>query len=181
MNRSPAERLVRRRLRRGTLVAHVAVSVAWLGAALSLLVLTGGALAAGGDRRAGLYDAGALLGGRLLPVLALAALGTGLACGLLSPFGVLRWWWVVVKLVLTVGLAAATLTLLAARLAEAARLSAAGPVPARVAGQVVVAPAVASVLLLVVTAVAVLKPWGRTRWGRRTMDGADEPAGRSRR
>jgi hypothetical protein len=110
-------------------------------------------------------------------VLELIAVGPLLACGLVcllsgvllglsSRYGLVRYWWVAVKLVLNLVLTGLVLVALAPEVAahaEQARQFDAGlPVPLEV-GQLIFPPIVSPTALLVAMALAVFKPWGRIR------------------
>ncbi|MDT0342192.1 DUF2269 domain-containing protein [Streptomyces litchfieldiae] len=156
-----------RPVRRGFLVAHVVVSVGWLGLTLCLLVLaiTGAATGSAATAEAA-YRAMRIFGDWLVAPLALSALATGLVLSLGTHWGLVRHRWVLVKFVLTLITATASIFALRAGINEAAAEVTAGrPVPD--AGGLVVPPTVALVTYLFMTAVSVLKPWGPTRWGRR--------------
>lgn len=151
-----------RRVRRATLVLHVAVSVGWLGMDAVLLVL--GATAVLTDdpelTHACVVAMDAAAGTMLIPV-SLLALVTGVVGGLGTKWGLVRYWWVLVKLVVTLVAATLSIFLLRGTLAEAA-----GAAPADLnRPELVVPPTVALVLYVTMTALSVLKPWGRTRWG----------------
>lgn len=163
----PATRTVRpartapklpRRARSALLTVHVIMSVGWIGLNASLVVLGIAALRTGDPAAAAALG---LLGGRLLPPFAFAALVTGLVLSLTTPWGLLRYWWVLAKFVITVALVAGGLLVLLPRLDQIAD-GATGPV--RV--QVLVATSVALVLLMAATVLSVVKPWGKTARGR---------------
>lgn len=90
------------RWREVVLVTHVTTAVGWLGADAVLLVLGIAGLtgAAGGPDT--VYPVAGLIGTVLITPLALAALVTGLVSGLGTKWGLVRHWWVAVKLVVTV-------------------------------------------------------------------------------
>lgn len=159
------------RLRKLALTTHVACSVGWLGAVAAFLALAvAGLRGADAETARGAYLAMDVVARFVILPLALAALATGLVQGLGTEWGVLRHWWVLVKLLITLG---ATLLLLVhmqpvAHLADAAAGGTLAPGelrPMRV--QVAVDAALAIVALLAATALSVLKPRGLTRYGRR--------------
>lgn len=155
------------RLRKTVLIAHVTTSVGWLGADAVLIVLGVAGLtgAAGGPDV--VYPVAGLIGTVLVTPLALAALVTGLLSGLGTKWGLLRYWWVAVKLGVTVVMNVLVLFVLAPGLREAARLGA--DLPRQDALNFVVAPSVACTLLLLATVLSVTKPWSRTARGRRAV------------
>ena len=156
-----------RRLRRLTLVVHVVVSVGWLGLDAVLLVLGVTAVLTADPEltRACVLAMDVAAGWMIVPV-ALLSLGTGVLGGLLSPWGLVRYRWVLTKLVLTVGAATASILLLRGELDHAAGVVRADPGGlGRLEADLVIPPAVALVLYVTMTVLSVLKPWGRTRWG----------------
>ncbi|GAB7038141.1 membrane protein [Catenuloplanes niger JCM 9533] len=144
-------------MRKTLLATHVATSVSWLGADLVLLVL-GAAVLAGRDPGE-VYPAAALIGDVLLLPLTAVIWLVGVANALLTPWGLLRHWWVAGKLVLTTVMLGLVFFLLTPGLREAA---AAG---AELAGRdrinLVVAPAVSGALLILMIVLSVFKPRGR--------------------
>ena len=158
-------------LRKAALTAHVTTSVGWLGAVAAFLALAPVGLA-GEDPQAvrGAYIAAMVVTWSVIVPLCLAALITGVTSSLGTPWGLFRHYWVTVKLALTV---AATLLLLLHTqpidaLADAAAGGAAlgaGLDPVRV--QLVADAGAALLVLLATTALAICKPRGMTRYGRR--------------
>jgi hypothetical protein len=145
--------------RKTVLTVHIGSSVGLMGvdAALLLLGLTG---AGGADPRT-VYPAMHLLGSVLLVPLALVSLAGGVALGLLTPWGLLRHWWVLLKLVLTTAGSVLALFVLAPLLGRAAAAAeAGGPVTD---GLLWRAPTGASVVLLTTLVLSVAKPFGRVR------------------
>lgn len=146
------------------LTLHVATTVSVLGMDLVLLAL-GIASLGGADPRT-IYPAAHLVGAWLVAPLAVLALGTGLLLGVLTPWGVLRFWWVAIKLVITVVLTGVVLLVLVPRLGALAS-AVIGPAPrALMIGErvpLVVAPAIASTLLVVNVGLAIFKPKWRLR------------------
>ncbi|MDP9791708.1 hypothetical protein J2S43_000220 [Catenuloplanes nepalensis] len=145
------------RVRKTLLVTHVATSVSWLGADLVLLAL--GAAALAGRDPGEVYPAAALIGDVLLLPLTVAIWVIGVANALLTPWGLVRHWWVTVKLAITTVLLGLVFFLLTPGLREAAG---AGAELAR-SDQInlVVAPSVSGALLILMIALSVFKPWGR--------------------
>jgi hypothetical protein len=91
-------------LRKLGLLVHITTSVGWLGAVIGFVALAGVALT-GSDVetvRAAYLGMDWTLTYAIVP-LGLASLVVGLGQSLLSPFGLIRYWWVVVKLFLTIG------------------------------------------------------------------------------
>jgi hypothetical protein len=158
-------------LRKGALTMHVACSVGWLGAVAAFL-----GLAVAGLTRAdaltvrAAYVAMDLTGRYVIVPLCAAALLTGVVQALGTPWGLFRHYWVVIKLLLTVF---ATLVLLVHMqpISEVADAATRGPLaPGDLRGvrlQLVADAGAALVVLLVTTALSVVKPRGLTRHGRR--------------
>jgi hypothetical protein len=145
---------------------HVGTSVSVLGADLVLLTL--GIAGLTGSDPLTIYPAARLVGVWLIAPLALLALGTGLALGVLTPWGLFRYWWVTIKLAIVVALTGAVLLVLLPALgatADAVTGPTAQPLATGRRVPLVVAPAVASTLLLAALALAVVKPAWRLRSG----------------
>jgi hypothetical protein len=156
-------------LRKLLLTAHITFSVGWFGAVAAFLAL---AIAGLTSRDAQMvrtaYLAMELTARFVIVPLALASLISGLIESLGTPWGLFRHYWVLVKLLLTIF---ATIVLLAkmpligyaARRAAETTLSRAD---LRAVGIQLAAHATGGLLvLLVVTALSVYKPWGLTRYG----------------
>jgi hypothetical protein len=87
--------------RKTLLTTHVVSSVGLLGADAAVLALV--VAGWGGSEPLTVYPAAYLLGQALIVPLALLALTTGVALGLFTPWGLLRHWWILIKLLLTAG------------------------------------------------------------------------------
>ncbi|MBP2471738.1 putative membrane protein [Crossiella equi] len=162
----PERRLLPRRARKAVLVAHLVAAGAWLGldVVLAVLVFTA-AGTADAQLAAVCYQALELL---VWPMLSLAVLClvSGVVLGLGTKYGLVRYWWVAIKLVLNVGLLTLIAVLLRTGVAEAAeygRQLAAGAVALRGPGDMVFPPVVSTTALLVATVLSVYKPGGRVR------------------
>lgn len=167
-------------LRRLNFLGHVTFSVGWLGAVASFLALSVAGLASRDpETLRSAYVAMNLLGEYVIVPLSVIALVTGVVQSLGTHWGLLRYYWVVVKLVLTM-LATAVLVMhqfTAVRAAaQRATQSALGTLPdvGRLGVQLAVDSALAVLTLLVVTAIAVYKPWGKTPYGLRSTQAARE-------
>jgi hypothetical protein len=133
----------------------------------------------GSDPRT-VYPAADLLGGALLVPLALAALVSGAALGLLTPWGLLRHWWVTVKLVLTTAGAVLALVVLTPALGDAAQAVRSGnALPTAQRLELVRDAGAASVVLVSTVALSVAKPFGRLRRRRPAVSGGASPARRA--
>ena len=157
---------MRPRTRKGVLVAHIVAAGAWIGLDVVLAVLVFTPLLTSDTAAAALcYQAMPLLFWPIL-VSGLTCLGTGLVLGMGTHHGLLRHWWVLVKLVLNTVLTSLVVVLLGPGMAEAAeagrRLAAGLPVDVDLSNMVF-PPIVSGTSLLVATVLAVYKPWGRVR------------------
>jgi hypothetical protein len=163
---SPARWRMRPRTRKGVLVAHIVAAGAWIGLDVMLGVLVFTPLLTSDVAVAALcYQVLPLL---LWPILlsGLTCLATGIVLGVGTHYGLVRYWWVLVKLVLNVVLTLLVLVLLRPGLDEAAeagrRLAAGEPAGADLSN-LVFPPIVSGTSLVVATVLAVYKPWGRVR------------------
>lgn len=137
-------------------IVHIAVSASVLGTDLVLITL---ALAGYAWPAETIYPAAQLIGERVLWPLAIAAAGSGVAVALIGPFKLFRYWWVTIKLAITVVLAGLLSFVLLPALAAAAQAASAGePVTASRQLMLVVGPIASSSLLLTNIALAVFKP-----------------------
>jgi hypothetical protein len=160
------------RVRKAALTTHVACSVGWLGAVAGSLALAVAGLVTDDEQTMrGIYLALDVIGWFALVPLSLASLATGVVQGLGTKWGLFRYWWVVVKLVITV-VAVIVLLMYTQTLGALADL-ARGASAASGEGETLPSPspalhtAVALLLLLVTTTLAVFKPPGITAFGRR--------------
>jgi hypothetical protein len=158
--------------RNALLTAHIAATAGVFGADLVLLALCVSGIR-GGDPLT-IYPAAHLAGTWLVAPLAILSLGTGLLLAVLTQWGLLRYWWVAIKLVITASLTGAALFVLVPRLKNAAS-AATGPAPEPLSFAerlpLGLAPAGASTLLLVALVLAVFKPGWRL-WPATTEEAA---------
>jgi hypothetical protein len=159
-------------LRKLTLTAHVVSSVGWLGAVAAFLALAI-ASSASSDAQTVRSAASAmeLTGWFVLVPLAIASLVTGLFQSLTTTWGLFRHYWVVAKLV--INLFASVILLMYMEtlgilgdLASRSRLSSADLETLRSPSPVLHSTAALG-LLIAATTLAVYKPRGLTRYGRR--------------
>lgn len=161
-----------RRVRKASLTLHVASSVGWFGAVLVYLALGVGAVTSDDSALvAAVYVTMDWAAWVVLVPLAVASLVTGVVQSLVSPWGLLRHYWVVVKLVLT---AVATAVLLAytQTLSTFADVAARSPLtPGDLAilrnPSIILHTAGAIVALTLAIVLAAYKPAGLTRRGQR--------------
>ena len=156
-----------RRARRTTLLTHIAAAGAWLGLDVVLGVLVGTALLTGdGQRAAVALQSLGLFAVWPLVVVGLVCLVSGLLLGLGSTYGLVRYWWVAVKLVLNVTLVSLVLVLLRPVVgdsSEAARTALLEGTAPPAVGDLVYPPVVSTTLVLVAMTLSVFKPWGAIR------------------
>lgn len=149
-------------LRKFALTVHITFSVGWLGAVVAYLTV---ALACLVSQDALVVHSGyatmELIGWFVIVPLSLAALLTGLVQSLGTDWGLFRYYWILVKLVLTLG----AVTILMLHMPAVRRGSGVQAEVVHAGGGLLV--------LLATTTLSVYKPWGRTgrgstantRWG----------------
>lgn len=157
------------RARKTALVAHVVTSVGWLGAVAAFLVLAVTAVRTSDPAVArALYVAMDVLGVAVLVPLSVASFASGLLQSLGTPWGLLRHWWVIVKLAISV-IATAILLLYISTLRAlgdaAASPSLADDRMLLPSSSPVLHSGAAVVVLLIAAALSVFKPKGLTRYG----------------
>ncbi|WP_216823408.1 hypothetical protein [Niastella vici] len=155
--------------RKLTLTTHITFSIGWVGAVASFLAIAiAGLVSQNAQMARSLYLALELVGWYVIVPFCLASLLTGLVESLGTPWGFFRYYWIVVKLFLTI---AATVVLLVhmqlvSHIANTALLTTFQVEGFRSLRIQFVADAGAALLvLLAITAISVYKPWGRTRYG----------------
>jgi HAMP domain-containing protein len=156
-------------VRKSVLLVHILAGAAWFGIDLALGVLVFTALLTADPQVAGtslqVLETFAVWPMFIASVLCLLS---GTVLGLGSKYGLVRHWWVAVKLAVNVLMCVLIMVALRPGLGEAAdtgrQLAAGNPaaeVPADLLGPVLVAPT----LLLIAYLLSVFKPWGRIRTG----------------
>ncbi len=161
-------------LRKFALTAHVTASIGWFGAVAAFLAL---ALAGMFSQDPVLVRAAYLVMGlttwAVIVPLALVSLLTGVVSSLFTRWGLFRYYWVLLKLVITI---LATLVLLLHTqfidflAGAAAKTAVLGPALSGAQREMVIASAAALVVLLVLTVLSVYKPRGVTPYGQRKLD-----------
>ncbi|MCG8928000.1 hypothetical protein [Lentzea sp. CC55] len=155
------------RARKAVLLVHVLSAAAWLGIDLAFGILVVVALSTEDTAVAGIA-VGAVDLFAIWPMFGASAvcMTSGVVLGLGSKYGLVRYWWVALKLFLNVGMSLLIAFALRPGVAEAARIGermlAGDPsavLPSGLAHPVVVAPT----LLLFAYFLSVFKPWGRIR------------------
>lgn len=153
------------RARKAVLVTHILAAGAWFGMDIVMGVLVVTALGTdSGETRAMTYQALELFAVWPLATAGLVCLASGVLLGLGSKYGLVRYWWVAVKLVLNVLLS--TLVLVALRpgvreAGERGRLFDEATDVLPDPGGMIYPPIVSTALLLVAFLLSVYKPWGR--------------------
>ena len=155
------------RTRKGFLLAHIASAGAWLGIDVVLAVLVFTALLTEDGRvKALCFAALELFAVWPLLITGLVCLVTGVVLGLSSRYGLVRYWWVAVKLALNLVLTGLVLVALepeVSQAAERARRFIAGEPATLAVGNLIFPPIVSPAALLTAMVLAVFKPWGRIR------------------
>jgi len=156
-----------KRSRKVTLLVHIVSAGAWIGIDVIVAVLVGvGWFADSDSTRGAAYQALGLFVVWPMLTSALVCLGSGLLLGWGSKYGLLRFWWVAVKLFLNLLLT--TLILIALKpgmpeIAEYGRSISAGQPNGVDVSQMFFPPIVSLTLLTFATTLSIFKPWGRTR------------------
>lgn len=158
-------------LRKFTLTAHVTFSVGWLGVVVAYLALAVTGFASQDVqwvRTA--YLAMELIGWFVLVPFSLAALISGIVQSLGTKWGLFRYYWIVAKLSLTL-LGTVILLVHMRSVSRMANLVAQAASPSAEFGalqvQLLVHPVGGLLILLIVTLIAMYKPWGMTPYGQR--------------
>lgn len=159
-----APRRVTGRPRRLLRAAHVAVAGSWLGLVVAMLTLGITAQTQTVEQANVTHHLMARLGGTVIPPLAVATLATGLALSLLTPWGIARHWWIVVKTGLGLAVIVSAVTLTDTWIDQALNQT----TGIGSAGIRLIAASMAHLAMLAfATVISVDKPWGRTPYGRR--------------
>jgi hypothetical protein len=154
------------RTRKGFLVAHIASAGAWIGIDVVMGVLVFTALLGDEQTRALCYRALELFAVWPLIATGLVCLASGVVLGLGTKWGLIRYWWVVLKLALNVvlvGLVPLALRPEVIEKAEQGRRFAVGEPASLAVGNLIFPPIVSPTLLLIALVLAVFKPWGPIR------------------
>lgn len=169
---SASERARRWRLganaRKSVLLVHIASAGSWIGIDIAMAVLIFTALFTNDDRtKAVSYQAlGQFVVWSLL-IVGLVCLISGILLGLGTKYGLVRYWWVAVKLALNLMLTSLVLISLRGEVvakAEQGRQFLTGDrVTLAEVGDLLFPPIVSPTVLLIAMALAVFKPWGRIR------------------
>ena len=163
-----------RRTRKALLVAHIVTAGAWIGLDVVMGLFVFSAVLSDDDVTVSVsLQALELFAVWPLLTVGLLCLLTGVLLGLGTKYGLVRYWWVAVKLALNVVLSSLVLVALrpgVEEAAEAGRSLATGESLTASVGQLGFPPVVSTTALVIATILAVYKPWGRTRRTRRARD-----------
>jgi hypothetical protein len=147
------------RWRKLVLTAHVITAVGWLG--VDLVLLTFGISGLAGADPELVYPAQSYIGRMLFAPLSALVWLIGVVNALVTPWGLVKHWWVLVKLLVTTLMLCLVVFSLYPALTEAGSLAA--ELPRRDRINMVVAPSVSTSLLIFATGLSTYKPWGRVR------------------
>ena len=157
-------------IKKFTLSVHITFSVAWFGAIAGFLVLAiAGLVSTNSQTIRSSYIAMELVGWYAIVPFCLAALVTGLIQSYISPWGLFRYYWVTVKFILTI---ASTIILFVhmkpiSYVASIAMKSTVNQIDLRKLRIQLLADAGAAMLvLLIIIALSVYKPWGKIKAGK---------------
>jgi hypothetical protein len=157
---------LRPQTRKSLLVVHIASAGAWIGIDVVMGVVIFTALLSDDATRALCYQALELFAGWPLVVAGLACLASGVVLGLGTPYGLVRYWWVVVKLAINIVFVALVPVALRPEVlekAEQGRQLMAGLPATLTVGNLIYPPIVSPAGLLIAMILAVFKPWGLIR------------------
>ncbi|GAA4796476.1 membrane protein [Actinomycetospora chlora] len=152
---------VGRRTRRVLVFLHVVVSLGWMGAGAANVVLAATALTVPREVARVCYHLIDRIDVVLVIPAAFGALVTGVALGLVTPWGLARHWWVLVKLVLTVAVIVFSTFFVGVWVLEGVE----DPGPS--AWPLVWGGVANLASFLLMTWASIAKPWGTTPWTRR--------------
>lgn len=154
-----------KQVRKAVLLVHILAAGTWFGIDIAMGALVVTAIATESQSTKELaYRALDLVVVWPLLVSSVVSLASGVLLGLGTSYGLIRYWWVAVKLVLNLVLTTLVIVALRPGIAEAAeqaRQSAGGAPMVIVASDLIFPPVVSTIALLVAFTLSVFKPWGR--------------------
>jgi Predicted integral membrane protein (DUF2269) len=162
--------------RKLTLTIHIISAIGWIGVDFVLFVFAFTGLTSEDPSTIAIcYQAIEMFAVVLLVPLGLLSLATGLLLGWGSKYGILRYHWVLWKLILNLVLTTLVVVLLRPGVNEAADLvtESPGTIPDQLEqarANLIFPPTVSITVLTFATVLAVYKPWGRTGYGRRRLE-----------
>ena len=155
------------RTRKGVLIVHIVSAGVWIGIDVVMAVVIFTALLADDDNTKALcYRALELFAVWPLLTAGLVCLASGVVLGIGTKYGLVRYWWVAIKLVLNILLTALVPIALQPEVTKAAEQGwrfEAGEPASLVVGNLIFPPIVSPTALLIAVVLAVFKPWGRVR------------------
>jgi hypothetical protein len=156
---------VGKRTRQFLVFAHVTVSLGWMGAGAAnvVLAMTAGYTSTVEVRRVCYYMIDRIDVFVVIPG-AFAALVSGLVLSLVTPWGFTRYWWVLIKLVLTVAVIVYSTLGVGVWVAESIEATQSSSQESPVAGPLAYGAALNIVAFLFMAWASVAKPWGTTPW-----------------
>jgi hypothetical protein len=173
---------VGRKTRQWLVFLHVVVSLGWMGAGAANVVLAvTAATTASAEVRRVCYHMIDRIDAVLVIPGAFAALVSGIVLSLVTPWGLARYWWVLLKLVLTVAVIVWSTLAVGVWVLESIDATAASPSPSPVARALSWGAGANILAFLLMTWASVAKPWGRTPWGGAQRGGGSSRAARTRR
>lgn len=158
----PAPGKLGKNLRKTWLVIHIVSAGAWIGIDVVLAVLVFTGMATSNPPVAALsYQALELFAVWPLIITGVVCLISGIVLGLGTKYGLVRYWWVLVKLIMNVVLVVLVAFALRSGVTEAAEYgrTLTGPEPSGL----VFPPIVSTTAVVFATVISVFKPWGRVR------------------
>jgi hypothetical protein len=156
------------------LVLHVTSSVGFLGAVAAFLALAVTGATAQPDLAYSAYRAMQVVTWQVIVPLAVATLIIGIVQSLGTPWGLFRYYWVIVKLVLT--LLALAVLMLQTQTVDALSASALASDLTGLSGarfSMILHGSGGIIVLLIANVLSVYKPRGMTAWGERAIRGTD--------
>jgi uncharacterized membrane protein len=167
-------------LRKSLVLIHITTSVAWLGAVIAYLcIAVVGLRTSDSVLVANSLHNMVLIGDDVLIPLSLTAFASGIVVSLAGPWGLVRHWWVTIKLLLT-AVSALILEKHMTNVFLVAKAASHGALTQRmlshVRGEFIKHPAGGLVILLVASALSVFKPRGLTPYGKAALIRIPRPA-----
>jgi hypothetical protein len=156
------------RTRKLVLLVHIAAAGVWLGFDLVLGILVLTAFSADPTAAGAAAASIAAFGTWPLAVVGLVTLVTGVLLGLGTKYGLVRYWWVLVKLVINVVLVTLVVFVLTpgvTAVGDAGRAALVDGGSPTVPATLVFPPLVSSTAVIVAMTLSVFKPWKRVRRG----------------
>ena len=155
------------RTRKGVLVVHIVSAGAWIGIDVVMAVFVFTVLLTNDDNiKALCYQALGLFAVWPLITTGLVCLASGGVLSLGTKYGLVRYWWVAIKLALSILLVVLVPVALrpeVMKMAEQGRRFMSGESASLAVGNLIFPPIVSPTLLLVAFVLAVFKPWGLIR------------------